>query len=402
MNISELNVITIDIETYKALFLVCCKEYTTGAKISFELSYRKNEIDYLVRYLQDNNKQKDFFVTYNGIAFDSQVLQFIINKNESWYNSTYTEVLNEIYEFAQKTIDDRNYNIPIKYKEDYLDFKQIDLMAMLHFNGDAKRTSLKFAEFSMDLDIEELPIDFRKEHLTEDEVEQIISYCWNDIHATETLYNFCIGKTEHPDYKGKDKIQLRLDLIDEYKLPYSAVNWNDVKIGTELNKKAYLEIRKIDESKLNELVRNRSCKHGFKFEDCYPSYIKFETKMFQEFFSTAGKERVIMTEKQEFPFNFKGVNYMFAKGGAHSKDTPRVVTPPNKYKYLSCDVGSMYPNGIRKNNIYPNHLGPKWNEVYVLNIAKRLEAKKLYKQTGEKKYDNFQETYKLILNGNFG
>lgn len=62
----------------------------------------------------------------------------------------------------------------------------------------------------------------------------------------------------------------------------------------------------------------------------------------------------------------------------------------------------MYPNKIRKSNIYPAHLGPEWNQAYVLNIPKRLEAKKKYKETGEKKYDNFQECFKLVMNGNFG
>jgi DNA polymerase elongation subunit (family B) len=38
----------------------------------------------------------------------------------------------------------------------------------------------------------------------------------------------------------------------------------------------------------------------------------------------------------------------------------------------------------------------------VLNIPKRLEAKRLYKETGDKKYDNFQECFKLVMNGNFG
>ena len=38
----------------------------------------------------------------------------------------------------------------------------------------------------------------------------------------------------------------------------------------------------------------------------------------------------------------------------------------------------------------------------MLNIPKRLEAKRLYKETGDKKYDNFQECFKLVMNGNFG
>ena len=93
---------------------------------------------------------------------------------------------------------------------------------------------------------------------------------------------------------------------------------------------------------------------------------------------------------------------MFAKGGVHSADNPRIIDIPKGYLLIDADVGSQYPNNIRKRNIYPAHLGPKWNEAYVLNIPKRLEAKRLYKETGDKKYDNFQECFKLVMNGNFG
>ena len=62
----------------------------------------------------------------------------------------------------------------------------------------------------------------------------------------------------------------------------------------------------------------------------------------------------------------------------------------------------MYPNIIRKRELYPAHLGKVWNEAYISNIPKRLEAKKKYKETQEKKYDNFQECFKLVMNGCFG
>jgi hypothetical protein len=59
----------------------------------------------------------------------------------------------------------------------------------------------------------------------------------------------------------------------------------------------------------------------------------------------------------------------------------------------------MYPNAIRKRKLYPKHLGEKWLIGYIDVIQKRLEAKSLYKQTKNSKYQAIQEAYKLSLNG---
>lgn len=400
MNTEDLKIECVDIETYKAMFLYCGYDPKKG-KVQFEISFRKNEIDGLVKHLLEYDR--DFMVTFNGVHFDTQILQFIVDHYHKWTHFTWRQVVDEIYNFAQQTIDDRNYELPPKYKEQYLSFKQIDLFLLLHYNNDARRSSLKWAaEFSLDGDIEELPIDFRKEELSSEEIDDVISYCWNDVMATYNLYKVCIGDTEHPDYKDKNKVQLRLDLIEEYELSHVALNWNDVKIGAELNKIVYKQLAKINDAQLYAKVKERKTKTGFYFKDCFPEYMEFQTKEFQDFFKALGNTRVNLNEKQEFPFKHKGTTFMFAKGGGHSHDTARIVKIPKGYILIDADVGSMYPNIIRKRGIYPSHLGPKWNEAYVLNIPKRLEAKKKYKETGEKKYDNFQECFKLVMNGNFG
>jgi len=400
MKTEDLRIEVADIETYKALFLYCGYDPGTDKRFRFEISHRVNQADALVKHLLEY--PRDYLVTYNGVGFDGQVLQFIILNNDDWFDKDVNYVLNEIFEFAQKTIDDRNYGLQPKYREQYMNFKQIDLMLLLHYDNDAKRTSLKWTEFSMDKDIEELPIDFRKETLSSDEIEEVISYCWNDIGATYSLYRFCVGDTTHPDYAGKNKIQLRLDLIAEYEFSDVAINWNDVKIGAELNKKVYMELAKLNNDQLYKKVKERKSKTGFLFKECFPDYMNFKTPEFKKFFSKVGATRVNLNVKQEFPFTYKGTTYMFAKGGGHSSDKPRFVKPTKNEILMDADVGSMYPNKIRKSNIYPAHLGPKWNEAYVLNIPKRLEAKKKYKETGDKKYDNFQECFKLVMNGNFG
>jgi len=344
MNTNDLKVEICDIETYFCMFLYCGYDPQQDKKFEFEISFRKNEIDGLVKHLLEYDR--DFLITYNGVHFDGQVLQHIIDNHEDWTHYTWRQVLDEIFYFAQKTIDDRNYDLPPKYKEYYLSFKQIDLFLLLHFNNDAKRTSLKWTEFSLDGDIEELPIDFRKEELTSEEIDEVIAYCYNDVFATYNLYKACTGDTDHPDYKGKNKVQLRLDLIDEYKLPHTAINWNDVKIGTELNKKSYLSLSKLNEDQLYKKVKERKTKTGFCFKDCYPDYMKFQTKQFQDFFKDVGNVKINLNEKQEFPLIQNGTTFMFAKGGCHSQDKPKKIHIPEGHILISADVGlrTIWPN----------------------------------------------------------
>lgn len=401
MTTEELIVEIADIETYRAMFCYCGLLPKTGQKFEFEISFRKNDLDGLVKHLM--SFKRDFIVTFNGVSFDGQVLQFILDNHQKWFDLTPLQVVRKIQMFALELIDNQNYELPPPYKEHYLDFKQIDLFKILHYDNENRRTGLKWAfEFSLDGDIEELPIDPNKEFLTSEEIDQVLGYCWNDVYATYNGYKICLGDTEHPDYKGKNKVQLRLDLIEEYKLSHTAINWNDVKIGAELNKKNYMELAKITQNGLWDKIKKRKLRTVFDFKDCFPEYIKFETKEFKEFFKRIGNSRVDIWKKQEFPFTYKGTTYMFAKGGGHSNDKPRRIVPRPDQILMDADVGSMYPNIIRKRRLYPVHLGPLWNDAYVGNIPKRLEAKAMFKKTKEPKYENIADVFKLVLNGNFG
>lgn len=401
MRTEDLNVEITDIETYRALFLYCSYIPGTKQKFQFEISHRRNDLYALVKHLTDF--KRDFLVTFNGLSFDGQVLQYILDNYKKWYDTPWQEIVKKIQAFAQEIIDNQDYELPPPYKEHYMSFRQIDLFKVLHYDNDARKTGLKWAfEFSLDGDIEELPIDPKKPELTSEEIDAIIEYCWNDVMATYNGYLLCCGITEHPDYKGKNKIQLRLDLIDEFKLSYTAVNWNDVKIGTELNKKNYMEMANLTINGLWDKVKKRKSRTGFMFKECYPPYMKFDTKEFKEFFKKVGNVKVNLNEKQEFPFHYKGVNYMFAKGGGHSNDKPRKIHIPPGWILMDADVGSMYPRLIEKLFIFPSHLGPTWNKAYVSNIPRRLDAKKKYKDTKEPKWDNLQECFKYVLNGNYG
>lgn len=401
MNTNNLSICVMDIETYNSIFLYCGYDIKTKSRFQYEVSYRKVEIDGLVKHLTDSIY--DYYCTFNGVSFDGQVLQFILDNHEKWYNWTYRQILDAIYEFSQELISNQNYDVQSPYKEHYLDFKQIDLYKILGYDNENKRCGLKWAfGFSLDGDIEELPHDHRAEYLTSEEIDDVIRYCWKDVMNTYNGYKLCIGDTEHEEYKGKNKVQMRLDLIQEYNLSHTAINWSDIKIGAELNKKAYMELTGISTKHLWDKIKSRKTKKDFKFRDCFPSYIKFETEEFRNFIKMVGSTKVDLWKKQEFPFTYNDTTYTFAKGGGHSCDKPRIIKPNVNQLLIDADVGSMYPNIIRKRNLYPAHLGPEWNKGYVLNIPRRLASKKKYKETKEKKHESLAEAYKCVLNGSFG
>ena len=87
--------------------------------------------------------------------------------------------------------------------------------------------------------------------------------------------NATLGNTDYSIYKGKNKIQLRLDLQREYGL--NCLNFNDVKIGEQLLLKLYcdkLQLNKWDISKL------RTKRPIIEIKDCIPSYSYFTTNIF--------------------------------------------------------------------------------------------------------------------------
>ena len=160
-----------------------------------------------------------------------------------------------------------------------------------------------------------------------------------------------------------------------------------------------MELRGIDKYELKEL---KTVIEPFTFGQCIPDYINFKTEMLKSFYNKIKDIVVDIDAKQNFPLFFRGTNYIIAKGGIHSADKPRLLKPNVDQILIDADVGSQYPNGIRKRKLYPRHLGEEWLNMYCSNIKLRLDAKKQYKLTKDPKYKTIDELYKLALNGAFG
>lgn len=385
-----------DIEGYKRMFLLCAISIDRIHRFQFEISRRKNELFALLKFLKDN--KFDFACGYNNVSYDSQVIQYIMDEGEDWSDLSGNEIVDKIYEFSTRRIDDSNYDIKPPYKELYLDIPQLDLFKIHHYDNKNRRISLKKLEFSMCApDIEETPVAFDKDYLTNDEMDQIVHYCWNDVENTLSFYLITRGQTNNELYKGDDKIQARIDVMNERGFSRECLNWSNTKIGDEINLLGYCKESGLKASDVHSRKKKRGPTKPFTFGDCIPSYIKFQTKKFESFMDSIKDNRVsLIKDKRKYPFIHNGTIYSIMQGGIHSEDKPRMIVSDNKFRIFDADIGAQYPNAINKRGLYPSHLGPEWNTYYKSSTAKKGEYKLLGKT--DKKYKNLEKMQKECLN----
>lgn len=392
-----MNILIYDIEVFGDYFLFCAQDEKTKEKFAFEVSWRKNEIDTMIKFIED---YKDYhFVGFNNIRYDSQVVEYIIRNNQYWIGLGYKEITEKIKDFSNEIIDGQDYDEFPAYWERDLHFKQIDLMKIHHYDNKHRRASLKWIAFMMNSeDIEELPFHHYKTDFTEGEIEKVIAYCYKDIANTYRFYLYTVGETDNEIYKGKNKIQDRLDIIEELEFPKEALNFSDVKIGDEINKRGYCAIKGITTKKLYEIRRRRKPTRKMTFGDCIPEYVTFESPELKNFFEKVRKAKVNLTkDTQEFPIRFRSTTYVVAQGGIHTNESPRVVIPKKDEILRDADVGSQHPTAIVKRKLYPEHLGPEW----LINYDQSIKVRMQYKDRAEKepRMKGLSEMYKLALNG---
>lgn len=392
-----------DIEALGGMFLYCAYNPQTKEWVTFEISKYRNDLFAMVKFL---SSQRDYyFVSYNGLSYDAQVIQYIMDSHQRWVDYDSMRIVGIIKKFSNKVIDDTNYDLWPPYKEEELDLMQIDLMRVHHYDNENRRTSLKWLEFSMDFyNIEEMPFPHTQVEFSQGEIEDIRAYCRNDVEATYQLWLFTIGEVEHEEYKGKNKIQDRLDVIEEMKFPMKALSWSDVKIGDEINKKTYMELTGVNPRQLYDLRKNRKPTKRFTYGDCIPNTVVFRTPHFQDFYKKMKDTRVNLMVKEEYPLIVNGLQLMIAKGGIHSNEKNRLVEPQENEICMDADVGSQYPTAIIKRRLFPSHLGESWLVGYTTTRDRRLrdKAKIKDKSLSEKertKYKGLSEMYKLALNG---
>lgn len=335
-----------DLETIKGCFLAGFYDISEDKKYQFLINQYQNDLYSLLKFL---NERKDlyYFVWYNGINFDQQVIEYIFDNADNFANLSNLEISSKISQFGSDCIEKQNYNLFLPYKEENFRMKVLDLPRIWHFFNENRRVSLKQLEFELRSPvIENFEVDVNKVSFTEEEVKDLVDYCFVDIENTTRHFFYTIGKTNHPLYEGKDKINDRFIIQSEVGL--NCLNWDDVKIGAEWNKKDYMEMSGRDEKDLKPTKKNHY--YGKKFKNFFPKTVTFQTKPVKDFVKKLG-ETVLLPKKkgekkQEFLHRFNSeLTVTIAKGGIHSNELPRYIEPLEDEEYIQCDIGlRLWPN----------------------------------------------------------
>ena len=389
-----MNVLIYDIETMQELFLIGIYNPESKTYTEFEVSKDRNQLDGFMRFIDQHPEY--YWVGYNNLRFDSQVIEWILRNYEDWHELTALETAAKIAQKAADVIHDANYEVFPEYREEWLTLKQIDVFKVNHYDNKNRMVSLKRLEFEMDLEnIEEMPIHHTKTNMTDEEIQMTKDYCKNDVMATYEFYKITRGDTEHPLYTEQDQIELRQNIEEEFGIP--CMNYSDSKIGDEMIKKFYCQEKNIQYS---DLPRKGLFRTEVKVRHCIADYITFQTPELQKFLKNISKEVLTMKDDFKESLEFYDNTYTFAKGGLHTENKPKVFEADADNIIVDWDVSSYYPAIIINNGKYPHHLGPEFLRGYKTMFDKRLELKPLAKK--DKKIKGIVGALKLAVNSVYG
>jgi len=141
-----------DYETLSNCFVGVFTHYKTDQTKVFSICKLQNDYESFIEFLKENIENKEWHISYNGLAFDAQITHYIIKEHDNLKLMTGEEIAEEIYFYAQKTIEKANNREFQEFPEWHMSIKQIDVFKLNHWDNMAKRSSLKWIEYTMDWD----------------------------------------------------------------------------------------------------------------------------------------------------------------------------------------------------------------------------------------------------------
>lgn len=364
-----------DLETYPNFFLAVFKNIVTKDYHYFEISDRKSDQINLKKFL---NEQVKGLIGFNNLNFDYPVLHNTLLKSNKLLTSQ------EIYKEVETIINTKYSAI----WDNQIKIPQLDLYRIWHYDNKNKSTSLKWLEFAMRLpNVEDLPYK-PGTILTYDQMDKIISYCKNDIEATEKFYDL---SSKHIEIR---KFYTQLEGMN-------LINASEIKMSKEIFGKYLSKEMNIDIKTLSKLRTERS---EVNIKDIIFNYLKFNDplnqKILEKFNSYKWIDTSNMSAEQSkkysisFSREYKNVVREYAEGGLHSFGKAGIYESDNDYVLVDVDFASYYPHISFRNKLHPEHIPePIFSRIY----EGFYKDRKLYDKKDPRNY-----VLKIILNGSYG
>jgi len=179
----------------------------------FIITKDQNDLPKFINFLKKCVQLNQWHISYNGLAFDAQISQHILKNEAKLLKLSGLEVAMYIHKLAQTIIDKSDRGEFQEFAPRQLKIRQIDLFKMNHWDNKAKMSSLKWIQYSMDWqNVEEMPHHHSKPVENDQQLQDIITYCINDVQSTKKIFDY-----------SKEQIELRKTLTNEYGIDlYSA------------------------------------------------------------------------------------------------------------------------------------------------------------------------------------
>ena len=370
-----------DYETLSNCFIACFEDIKTEHQEIFVCHKSQNDIVELITFLERNIALDEWHVSFNGLAFDSQITEHILKNKKALLRQSGETIAKWVYGTAQNTIQRSNAGEFAEFSPKNLSIRQIDVFKLNHWDNPAKRSSLKWIEFSMDWkNIMDMPIH-HESNITAQQIPSIIKYCINDVRATKAIMHL-----------SKSQIELRRALTEEYNIDLFSAS--EPRISKELFLHFLSEETGIKKYDLRQMRTNRSM---ITVNDIILPYIEFKTATFQHLLKKF--QEVVIYPGQtkggfKYSVQYKGVKTDYGLGGIHGARTSRVYNSDADMVIMTSDVTSFYPNLAIRNGWAPAHLPQR--EFCNLYEWFFEERKKIPKK------DPKNYVYKIILNSTYG
>lgn len=382
----------IDYETILNLTVLVAVHYQTDEVKIFIIHRYKNDIEEMIIFLEECKRDKSYHITFNGLEFDGQITEYILELKDVFLNNPDADgqyIANEIYQYAQSVISKKADGEFLDYYEKSLSIPQIDIYKLNHWDNPAKRSSLKWIQYTTDWEnMQEMPI-FHGQYVDSwDDINMVVSYCINDCKSTK-----------HAFLLSKDQITLRKDLSKEFDLLLMSAS--EPRLSRELFLLFLSEKMGMNKYDLRQL---RTFRNEIRIKDVIVPYASFKTKEFQnlkKYFESKvvnkldpTGQRLVLKGALTYEVKYKGMSTFFGSGGVHGATKPGIYESNDEEIIMTSDVTSFYPMLAIQNKWSPAHLDPQqFCEQYEWFFTERMKIPK----TNIKNY-----VYKIILNSTYG
>jgi hypothetical protein len=370
-----------DYETLSNCFIGVFEDVKSEHQEIFVCHKSKNDIEELVHFLKRNQSLNEWHISFNGLAFDSQITEHILRNQEQLLELDGDTIARFIYRKAQETIERSNSGEFALFSPRHLSIRQIDVFKLNHWDNPAKRSSLKWIQYTMDWhNIIDMPIHHTTE-IEKGQIPEIINYCINDVKSTKQIMHL-----------SKDQINLRKVLTDEYDIDLFSAS------EPRISKELFLHfLNKSTGIKKWDLKQMRTQREHIIFKDIILPYVEFKTATFQNLLKKF--QDIILWPGQtkggfKYSVQYKGVKTDYGLGGIHGARASKVYNSTEDMIIMTSDVVSYYPNLAIRNGWAPAHL-PK--EEFCEQYEWFFEERKKIPKSDPRNY-----VYKIILNSTYG